>query len=196
MTLDKNQSTSTAPSTKSKSRKYRTLMILGVCLALVIGLLFYNKTYLTLSYINIRYNKFRVNDKLYAKNWLINEKSEYGSYNLHLYRKIRPLNNVNSSNKPAIIECPFSISSDSLCKYKTACIGNYAGSEILDVKLSHGYHPMICFSIITNRKALIKEEESSLTQLPSGYVYDEGPFYVLMLDVTPHELVQFRKLSK
>ncbi|GAA3994602.1 hypothetical protein [Mucilaginibacter dorajii] len=194
-----NYKTNTSPDNKSEKKsvkKYKILAGIGLAVVIIIALIFLNRQYLSLYYANIKYNDFKVGDKLYAKNWLVNETSKYGSYNLHLYRKIRPLDNSSSSNKPAIIQSRFSISSDSLCKYKTACIGNYTGSEILEAKLGQEYYPMIFFSITTNKKALIKEEESYSNQLPFGYVYDDGPFYVVMIEVTHHELHQFRKLSK
>jgi len=218
MTPEKNQTASAAnliPDKKSGFRKYRLLMILGICVAIAIGLLLYNRTYLALYYIDLKYNPFHVNDKLYAKKWYVNEKSKYGSYNLDLYRKIRPLNNddidamnislaekaliksnLSTSNKPALTECAWSISSDSLRKYKTACIGNYTGSEILDTKFEKKYYPMLFFSITTNKQALVKEVNSSLNELPPGYVYDDGPFYVRCFDVTEKELHQFGVITK
>jgi len=218
MTPDKNQTESTTniiPDKKSGFRKYKVLMILGTCLAIAIGLLLYNRTYLTLYYIDLKYNPFHVNDKLYANEWYINKKSKYGSYNLDLYRKIRPLNNddidamnislaekaliksnLSTSNKPALTECAWSISSDSLRKYKTACIGNYTGSEILSIKIDKKYYPMLFFSITTNKKALLKKEYGSQNELPPGYVYDDGPFYVRSFDVTQKEVQQFGVVIK
>jgi hypothetical protein len=214
MTLSQTNSSNNNELNRKKSKSKVWLIAIGCIVLMIAGLIFYNKQFLYLYYLNAKNNHFRTNDKLYAKSRMVNETSEYGSYNLNLYRKVRPLNNddvdamqielwqkalikknLSSFSKPYMIECAWTINSDSLCKYKTACIGRYTGSQILDIRIKNKYYPMIFFSITTNKKALVKDYESDYNKAPAGYTFDDGPLYVMAYQVTNKELQTFRKIK-
>lgn len=188
-----------------------------VFLLCLIAILLFNKRYVTLYYLNIMHNHYKVNDKLYAKSWLVNDTSTEGSINVRLFRKVRPINaddinamrvdlsqkvllkqNVNPSDKPFVTETNWVISSDTLCKYKTAWVGDYIGADIVKFKGRTDYYDIICFAINPNKRALLKEDNDNagIYSLPAGYTWDDGPFYVLTLNVTDHDAKTFKVQKK
>ncbi|SDE89454.1 hypothetical protein SAMN05216464_110218 [Mucilaginibacter pineti] len=164
---------------KSGFQKYRWLLIGTVSIIIIAGLVLANKSFLQLYYLNAKNNHYKLQDRIFAKKYVIDEHS----YILNLYRKIRPIDK-NSSGKPYMIECAWAISVDSLKKYKTTCIGTYTGYKIYDVKAGDNFHPMIFFSLVINKKALVKQTGTNLYDLPSGYTYEDGPFYVLAIQTS------------
>lgn len=183
------------PEQGNKKTKKKIIWLISILFIVTAGsaTFWYNKSYLILYYLTLKYNHFKVNDKLYAKNRLINNTSTYGPYNISLYRKIKPVNS-NSSGRPFMMRCAWSINSDSLCKYKTAYIGNYTGYEIYGMaNTENKYHPMTFLSITTNKKALVKDYVDAL---PAGYEFDEGPLYVTLFEIGDKELHTFRAIKK
>jgi hypothetical protein len=180
---------------------------------LLIGIIWYNKPLLWAYYLNARYNTFKPGDKMYTRPYLVND-PRFKSFTLSFYHKLRPINqedidnmdgelwkkelikkNLSSSDKPYLAESAWGINTDSLCKYKTALLGTYAGSEILNVKLQGKYIPVVFFIIKPNRKALNKDEAGGLFKIPDNYREDDGPFYIEGSDAQHEESKTFRNIN-
>ena len=178
------------PEHKSGKRNIWLIIIFSFLL-IITGLFFYNRDFLDIYYLNFKINHFKTNDKLYAEEYLINGDSDTSkASNIFLFRKVKPLKS-NPSGRPSMAMSAWSISGDSLRKYRTANIGTYTGFEIMGIaNRDNEYHPMLFFSVTTNKKALIK---NYLTDPPAGYEFDEGPFYVWGHLMTDQELHTFKK---
>jgi hypothetical protein len=175
-----------AKDSEQKNKKRTIWLISSISVVIILLVAFWcNKSFLDLYYFNLRHNHFKINDKLYANDFIVNE-----SNNLMLFRKVKPISG-NSKGKPFMASSAWSISSDSLCKYKTACIGTYTGYEIQSIE-GNEYYPMLFFSITTNKKALIKK---GFTGAPAGYEFEDGPLYVWGHLMTDKELNTFRKIK-
>lgn len=185
--------------------------IAAALLLLVSLLTLWNTPRFRLFLYNKLNNHYSIGDKLYAKQWLVDDTA---SYNLNLYRRIRPMNEdevdemdiplwqkahikkeLKPSDKTLMLETDWAISSDSLCKLKTACIGTFIDYQAQYVKLSRDYVLLPFFSIHPNKKALIKEDDLGLHKIPDGYVFDDGPFYIRILDVSNKEINNFRLIK-
>jgi hypothetical protein len=194
-------------------KKYKIWLIVLVILAVSGGIIWYNKPLLTAYYLNARYNTYKPGDKMYAHSYLVND-PRFKSFTLSFYHKLRPINqedidnmdaelwkkelikkNLSYSDKPYLAESAWGINTDSLCKYKTALLGAYVGSEILNVKLKGKYIPVVFFIIKPNRKALNKDEAGGLFKIPDNYREDEGPFYIDGSDVQNTESKIFRNVN-
>ncbi|WP_114940455.1 hypothetical protein [Mucilaginibacter endophyticus] len=166
---------------QNKNNKRTIWLITGISIILIIvSVFFVNKRFLTLCYLNFKNNHFKINDKLYAQDRLLDSSSL-----ITLYRKVKPING-NSNGRPSMASSGWVISADSLRKYKTACIGVYTGYEIQSMEnRNNKYFPMIFFSITTNKKALIKQDFDS--NPPVGYEFEDGPLYVWAIEITDKE---------
>lgn len=170
---------------KNKKRTIWLITSLSIIL-IIVAVFFYNKRFLTLYYLNFKNNHFKINDKLYARDRLLDSSSH-----ITLYRKVKPITG-NLNGRPSMASCGWVISADSLRKYKTACIGAYTGYEIQSMENKNNkYFPMIFFSITTNKKALIKEDFDS--DPPVGYQFEDGPLYVWAIEITNKESPIFKK---
>ncbi|HEX8021186.1 hypothetical protein [Mucilaginibacter sp.] len=172
----------------NKKNKKRIIWLISTfsIILIIVAAFFYNKRFLTLCYLNFKNNHFKINDKLYAQDRLLDS-----SFRITLYRKVKPVNG-NLNGRPSMASCGWVISADSLRKYKTACIGRYTGYEIQNMENKNNkYFPMIFFSITTNKKALIKEDFDS--NPPAGYEFEDGPLYVWAIEITDKESHIFRK---
>lgn len=183
-----------AKNTKQTNRKKIILLISILLIILVAGAAyFYNKDFFNIYYYNLKNNHFKPNSKLYAEEYVINGESDSVVLNIPLFRKVKPLKS-NPSGRVYMARSAWSISSDSLRKYKTACIGTYTGFEIMGTaNRNNEYHPMLYFSVTTNKKALIKDY---LSDPPEGYEFDESPLYVWAFEMTDKELHTFKKNRK
>lgn len=201
------------PNPKNKSLKKYISLFIGLVLIALGAVVWYNYPVIRLHYLNSKYNPFKPGEKVYAADWLVNEVSEYGAYNITLYELVRPMNaddidkmniglaekaliksQLKSSDKPFLIDLGWQVSSDSLCKYKSAFIGTYFDYKVLDEKSDKEYHPMVYFNVKLNRRSLFKAYPYH-NQIPSGYVKVDGPFYIRANHVTNKELKTFRKLK-
>jgi len=199
---------------KKIKRNYLTWGIIAGFLIVLAGLFLYNKQVLTLYYLNAKYNKFNPGDKIYAQEWRINKVSEYGAYDTELYQVVRPIHNsdvddmdidlskksviksnLNSSNKPYAMCRGWQISSDSLCKMKSAVLGTYIDYKIMDQKIDGKYFPTLYFIIKPNKKAMFKDYYSDLYKIPTDYVEEGGPFYIEANDTSEKEITKFRKVK-
>lgn len=76
-------------------------------------------------------------------------------------------------------------------------MGDHAGTDILKYRSRNKDILITLLSIKPNKKALIKEEDHlGIYQLPVGYTWDDGPFYVWPSNVTPQESKTFKVLKK
>lgn len=172
--------------------KAKLAWIISIVLVLttITALFWYNRNFLGIYYFNLKHNHFKVNDKLYARDFLINGGEDHKPFDIELYRKIKPING-NPAYKPCVERCDWKISGDSLLKYRTAYIGTYTGAEILSMRTDDGeYYPVLLYSITTNKKALVK---TYLADAPKGYEFDDGPLYIWYHEVTGKELQRFER---
>jgi hypothetical protein len=177
------------PEQNPKKNKKRSIWLISsfAIVIVFVAAFWYNKDFLNVYYFNLKRNHFKVNDKLYADKFTIDK-----TIDLFLFRRVKPVSG-NLRGRPYMAMSGWSISSDSLCKYKTARIGTYTGYEIQSITGSDNkYTPMLFFSITTNKKVLIK---NSLTDPPAGYQFDDGPLYVWGFQVTGKEVHAFRKIK-
>ncbi|MDB5158767.1 MAG: hypothetical protein JWR50_3474 [Mucilaginibacter sp.] len=200
-------------SAKLKKTRWRTVvLIFAILLIFIGGIYWYNRKYLNLYYITTVYNPFKLNDKMYLNSFLVDKSSskDFKQYNLSLYRMARPLNsdevdNMNisladkalikqdlSSKKPYMEKCSWSISTDSLCKLKSAFIGSYSEIKIANIYLGKNqYGPGVFFIIHPMQKILVKENNNPP---PSGYAFDNDlPFYIDATEVSTKESKTFRE---
>jgi hypothetical protein len=104
--------------------------------------------------------------------------------------------NLDRSLKPYVMKRGWQISSDSLCKLKSAAIGTYVGYEIANIKLDGEYYPVLYYIIKPNKKALMIDDYiSDLYKLPNGYVDSDSTFYVRIIDIGTNESKTFRKVK-
>ncbi|MES2428941.1 MAG: hypothetical protein V4560_18315 [Bacteroidota bacterium] len=202
----------------AKKSKLKTWVIALICLIVLAGGAFtwywFNKPLFYAYYYNAFYNPFKPGDKMYVNEWMVDKNSakDYSRYNLSLYRMVRPLNgdevdqmNVSmadkilikkdlSSKKSYMIECGWAVSTDTLCKYKSAFVGTYSESKIANVKIGdNNYFNGVFFAVHPIRKALIRE---NFTEPPSGYAYDDTlPFYLGVRSVKRQDSKSFREVK-
>ncbi|MCC8427224.1 hypothetical protein [Mucilaginibacter sp. UR6-11] len=203
---------------KISKKKSKTWIIALICLIVLGGGSFawywFNKPLFYAYYTDTFNNPFKPGDKLYITDFLVNKTStkDFSRYNLPLYRSVRPMNDDEvdkmsisladkilikkdmSSKKPYMVECGWAISTDSLCKYRSAFISNYTESRIDNAYFGDNkYLPMIFFIVHPVQKALIRESNSTA---PSGYVFDDNlPFYVDASDVQRQDSKNFREIK-
>ncbi|MDT3405107.1 hypothetical protein [Mucilaginibacter terrae] len=170
--------------------KYRAWLIALVLLIIIGGLVWYNNTILHLYYVNARVNHFKPGDKVYANEWRVNERNEYGAVNIKLFELVCPLKET-SKDKPFLIDLGWQVSGDSLFKYKSASFGTYIDYTVLNERFNDKYYPMIYYSVKLNRKSLFKEYPY-YNPIPPGYVKVDGPFYIMSIDATDHEVKNFK----
>lgn len=196
--------------------RYQSWIIGLVLLSIVSGLVWYNKTLIMLYYAEFKYQPYKQGEKIYLKSIVVND-TIYKSFILHLHKRIRPLNEVDvdnmtaqlwqkalikqklsKANKPYIDENAWGISIDSLCKYKTACIGTYEGSEIQYIKYKGKYYRKIFLIIKPNKQALYKDLDD-IYKSPNTYTDDdESPYYLSSSDfrfLDNEESKTFRKIN-
>lgn len=208
---------------KPKNKKNKgwiiALILLLILASVGYGLYLSNKLYLRAYYqaytYNRNHNSFKRGNKMYLVDFLVDTTSakKFARYNENLYRMIRPLNYDEidamdatlaekalikkdlSSKKPYMFESAWAISTDSLCKYKSAFISYYSDAKIADSYYGEGiYLPGLFYVVHPIRKALIRT--SDIDQLPSGYKYDDDfPFYLEVRDVSNVDSKTFREIK-
>lgn len=200
---------------KSIKKKLNVWIITLICLIVLGGGSFtwywFNKPLFYAYYYDILHNPYKPGDKMYLKEFLVNTASakDFSRYNMRIYRLARPLNsdevdqmNISlaekalikkdlSSKKPYMAECGWAISTDTLCKYKSAFVSNYTESKIENAYFGDNeYMPMVFFAVHPIQKALIRE---SYAGAPSGYVFDNNlPFYIDASDIRRQDSKSFR----
>ncbi|MFD1255711.1 hypothetical protein ACFQ3S_02800 [Mucilaginibacter terrae] len=200
-----------------KYKRYKAWIISAFIITVISAIFISNREYLDMYYINFRYNDYEPGDKIYAKNFYLNDVNEEGEgYNLDLYQLVRPINesdvdamdldlykksvikaNLNSSHKPYIMERGWQISGDSLCKHNSAVIGTYVRYEIVNIRLDDEFHPVLHYVINPNRNALIKDGIiSHKYKMPDDYLDSDSTFYVSLLDLGTNEIKTFRKVKE
>ncbi|TSD67593.1 hypothetical protein FFF34_009440 [Inquilinus sp. KBS0705] len=200
------------PATKKKKGSRVTLAVLAV-LIVTICTGYYYRDYLLLKYYDFKTNPFTSNSNVYAPGGMVNSIGKYGSFKITFYRIIRPIGpneidrlplsadqkalaiqSIKTNRKSYIIRSNCYISTDSLCKYKTACIGKYKGSNILLENENEDYYPNTFYEILPNKKALI-QGDLKINDLPIGYVWADNKYYIPPFDVTNQELKKFRTIK-
>jgi hypothetical protein len=201
-----------------KRSKLKGWIIILICLIVLCGGSFtwykFNKPLFYAYYYELNYNPFKPGDKMYLQGFLVDKNSakDFSRYNMNLYRMVRPLNDDEvdkmsvsmadkilikkdqSSKKPYMIECAWAISTDTLCKYKSAFVSNYSTSKIANLSFGNGdYLPTVFFEIHPLRKALISD---SPVEPPTGYAFDDSlPFYFLARDLKAQDSKSFREVK-
>jgi hypothetical protein len=202
----------------SKRSKSKIFIILPICLIVLIGGAYAwyssNKPLFWAYYYDVKLNPFKYGDKMYLNDWLVDKTSakEFSRYDISLYRLARPLNDDQvdamsislaekalikkdlSSKKPIMEDCGWSISTDSLCKYKSAYVSNYSGSKIANIYFGNNeYFPRLFFAVHPIRTALIRSESK---EAPSGYAFDDNePFYLEADQVKSNDSKSFREIK-
>ncbi|RYU85628.1 hypothetical protein EWM62_03755 [Mucilaginibacter terrigena] len=193
---------------KPKSRKKSTIIIsvTGIVLLIIAATAFYNWDYLQLYYWNARYNKLNPGNKLYERpDWVKD------TLDVDLFRLIRPITDKDiddqqltelekdiakkvliSSTKTYLHRTSWHISADKLIKLKSAYIGTYQGSDIMDDFISGKTFTGLYFIINPNEKVLGKDKYE-FHKLPKGYTWANGPFYVNIYDISEKESPEFKK---
>ena len=204
---------------KSSKKKLIILLITLIVLAGgTFGLYWSNKTYLDAYYDAYVFKQkipVKHGDKMYMVNYLVDTSSSknYNHHNQGLYRLIRPLNgdeidamdltlaekavikNDLSSKKPYMFESKWAISTDTLCKYKSAFVSYYTDCKIANLYMGEGqYLPTLFFEVHPVRRAMIRIDYDD--SLPSGYKFDDNyPFFLEPNYLSVTEKKTFRKVE-
>lgn len=184
---------------------------------LIIALAWFNQPWIWDLYIDAKYNNFKTGDKLYGRE----QSMRVSDYHYRLYTWVRPLKeddvdamdielwkkalikqDLHPNAERFLIESGWRISTDSLNKYKTACIGTYLGADIgkLHVRPNDDGFLLNFIKISPNKMALVKTDENLYKiddDIPSGYTLDdENDLYIMGFEVYENqELKHFRDVK-
>lgn len=203
--IDPDVSLNTSKPLRPKKTKI-ILLIAGTFILVLAATTFYNRDYLRLYYLNARYNKLQPGNKLYALPRLVKD-----TLDVEFFSLIRPITEKDidaqqltelekdiakkaliKSTKTYLCRNSWYISADKLYKLRSAYIGTYQGSDILDDFIGGKKFTGLYFIIKPNEKALAKQDIEYF-KMPKGYTWADGPFYVSVYNISEQELPEFKK---
>jgi|SRR5215217_3479754 len=203
-------------SAKIPVKRWIIVSIIVIVLAgVAFGFYWPKRTYLNAYYHVYIFKKrlpIKPGDKLFLPRYLVDDSSSktFARYDQKLYRVIRPLNNDEidamditlaekalrkqdlSLKKPYMFETIWAISTDSLCKYKSAFVSRYNNSKIADLYFGEGeYLPQLFFEVHPVRKSMVRTDY--FDKMPSGYKFEDNtPFFLEASDLSPDDSKTFR----
>ncbi|HEK20985.1 MULTISPECIES: hypothetical protein [unclassified Mucilaginibacter] len=204
--------TTTNTTEKPKSKKFIWIAGLLVCAILVAGYLNFNYLRIVYAY-HFKWNNFKNGDKVYVSPAYFADKDVNS---LGALRLVRPLNykdldkmelsadkkqelrsKIDTNLKPYMCFGVGGFYFDDFMRYKSGNIGTYDGKLIANVQYSYKSQklllPDVLYIIKPNKRVFTSPASDIYLRVPENYTLADSNIYVTPSQVSPKELINFRK---
>lgn len=188
---------------------FRTLAVIVTVVTLLVVIIRCNIYWIKAYLSNSQNNHYKTGDKLYAR-----EKYIINKWDVPLYHLARPLTekdvdemgiepwkkslikqNLKPNRRPFLVETDWKINSDSLYKYKTAQIGSYVSSRVIESKIGDEFL-YGCFYEISPQSKALQYSSAQTHKIPDGYkVIDSLHFYIPDYEVVKNHEYKFQNAA-